>query len=87
MVMVTDGRATAGPDALARSRQAAQLLAAERVSSLVLDCETGRFRMGLAGVLADSLGAQYVPLTEVGAQSVLGAVATTRATTRKGRAA
>ena len=74
LVVVTDGRATAGSDALRRSRQVAELLAAERISSLVLDCETGRFRMGLAVVLAEMLVAQYVPLEEVGAQSLLGAV-------------
>ncbi len=74
LVVVTDGRATSGGDALSRSRRAAGLLAAEGVSSLVVDCETGRFRMGLAGVLAESLGAQYVPLGEVGAQSLAGAV-------------
>jgi len=74
LVVVTDGRATAGADALDRSRRAAGLLADERVSSLVLDCETGRFRMGLAALLARALAAQYVPLGEVGAQSLLGAV-------------
>ncbi|MET3803801.1 magnesium chelatase subunit D [Nakamurella sp. UYEF19] len=74
LVVVTDGRATAGPDALARSRQVAALLAAEQVSSLVIDCETGRFRMGLAGVLAQTLAAQYVPLGEVGAQALAGVV-------------
>ncbi len=74
LVVVTDGRATSGGDALSRSRRAAGLLAAEGVSSLVVDCETGRFRLGLAGRLAESLAAQYVPLGEVGAQSLAGAV-------------
>jgi len=74
LVVVTDGRATAGVDALDRSRRAAGLLAAERVSSLVLDCETGRFRMGLAALLAKALAAQHVALGEVGSESLLGAV-------------
>ncbi len=87
LVVVTDGRATAGPDALGRSRLAAGLLAADRVSSLVIDCETGRFRMGLAAVLAETLGAQYVPLGEVGAAALTGAVTKVRASTIRGRAA
>ena len=74
LVVVTDGRATSGPDALPRSRRAAALLAADRVSSLVVDCETGAFRMGLAGRLAEALTAQYVTLGEVGAASLAGAV-------------
>jgi len=52
LVVVTDGRATFGADALRRSHQAAGLLAASGVAALVLDCETGRFRMGLAARLA-----------------------------------
>ncbi len=82
LVVVTDGRATSGADALSRSRRVAELLAAERVSSLVIDCETGRFRMGLAGVLARTLAAQYVPLGEVAAQSLVGAVRDVRGSGR-----
>ena len=70
LVVVTDGRATAGPDALARSRRAAALLAEDRVSSLVLGCETGRFRMGLAAVLAAALQGRYAPLEDVDAASL-----------------
>ena len=78
LVVVTDGRATAGPDALARSRRAGALLAAEHVSSLVIDCEIGRFRMGLAAALAHSLTAEYVPLGEVAAQALTAAVRDSR---------
>ncbi|SDO24529.1 magnesium chelatase subunit D [Nakamurella panacisegetis] len=78
LVLVTDGRATSGPDALIRSRRAGALLAAEHVSSLVIDCETGRFRMGLAAALAQSLAAEYVPLGEVGAQALTAAVRDSR---------
>ena len=74
LVVVTDGRATAGADALARSRRAAALLAHDRVSSLVLDCETGRFRMGLAAVLATSLQGRYAPLEDVDAASLATAI-------------
>ena len=70
LVVVTDGRATSGPDAIARSLQAADHLAAQGVSSLVIDCETGRFRMGLAAALADRLRADHVPVGEVSAESI-----------------
>jgi len=69
-VVVTDGRATSGPDAITRSLQAADHLAAQGVSSLVIDCETGRFRMGLAAALAERLRADHVPVGEVSAESI-----------------
>ena len=74
LVLVTDGRATHGPDAVARSRRIAQRLRATGVASLVIDCETGKFRLGLAAVLSDHLGAQHVPVGELAVEAVLGAV-------------
>jgi magnesium chelatase subunit D len=82
LVVVTDGRATSGPDAVARSQRAAAELAADGVAALVLDCETGRFRLGLAGRLAEHLLAEYVPIDEVAAGVLTAAV-----TQRHGRAA
>lgn len=70
LVVVTDGRATAGPDPVGRSRQAAQLLAAQGVSSIVVDCETGRMRMGLARTLAEHMAAEYIALSELNAQAL-----------------
>ncbi|MCD2262280.1 magnesium chelatase subunit D family protein [Dietzia aurantiaca] len=70
VVVVTDGRATHGPDALARSRAAATGLASLGTTSVVVDCETGRFRMGLAAELAAQLGAEHVPLGEVTAEGL-----------------
>ncbi|TDQ55056.1 magnesium chelatase subunit D [Actinorugispora endophytica] len=89
LVVVTDGRATAGPDALARSLRAADHVAAEHVardglSVLVVDSETGRFRMGLAAVLAGRLGAEYTHVGEVSAESITSAVTGAAA---RGRAA
>ena len=86
LVVVTDGRATSGPDALLRSHRAAALLAASGVAALVLDCETGRVRMGLAARLADLLHADHAPIGEIGAQALTSAVAASRGTGR-GRAA
>ena len=74
VVIVTDGRATTGKDALERSRRAADYLAEQRIASLVVDCETGRFRMGLAAVLAEHLRGEYVALGAVLADDLTGLV-------------
>jgi magnesium chelatase subunit D len=80
LVVVTDGRATSGPDAVRRSHAAAELLTG--VTSVVMDCETGRMRLGLAAELAEHLGGEHVPLGEVAADSLADAVKS-----RLGRAA
>jgi magnesium chelatase subunit D len=80
LVVVTDGRATSGPDALARSARVAARLCHEGVESVVLDCETGRFRMGLAGRLAEQLGAEHLPVGELAASAIVGAARATRET-------
>lgn len=76
LVLVTDGRATYGPDAVERSRALARQIAGLGLATLVIDCETGRFRLGLAADLAADLRAQYVPLGEVSADALAGAVRT-----------
>lgn len=80
LVVVTDGRATSGPDAVARAQAAAGLLTG--VTTVVMDCESGKMRLGLAADLAAHLGADHVLLTDVAAESLADAV---RA--RTGRAA
>jgi magnesium chelatase subunit D len=70
LVVVTDGRATHGRDAVARSGRVADHLAAAGVASVVIDCETGRMRMGLARRLALRLGAEHVPVGEVSADAI-----------------
>ncbi|MGC7102254.1 putative cobaltochelatase [Amycolatopsis lurida] len=82
LVVVTDGRATSGSNAVARAHAAADLIARQGIASVVMDCESGRMRLGLAGELATRMGAEHVPLGEVAADSLAGAV---RA--RTGRAA
>ncbi|WP_349876451.1 VWA domain-containing protein [Micromonospora sp. HUAS YX12] len=74
LVVVTDGRATAGPDALGRAHRSARHLAASAVQSVVVDCETGRFRLGLAAQLAAHLRAEHMPLGEVTADGLTGVV-------------
>jgi len=70
LVIVTDGRATAGQDPVGRARQAAAHLVHEGVGSIVVDCESGRMRMGLAANLAEHLHAEHVPLAQVNAQAL-----------------
>ncbi|WUJ11518.1 VWA domain-containing protein [Actinoplanes sp. NBC_00393] len=56
LVLVTDGRATSGPDPL----RLAPLLAG--VATVVVDCESGPIRLGLARKLAAALKAEVMPL-------------------------
>ena len=80
LVLVTDGRATYGPNAVARSWLVADHLRRAGVASLVIDCESGRMSLGLAQTLSIHLGAQYLTAGEVGADQLVHAV-------RQGRAA
>nr|WP_229074115.1 VWA domain-containing protein [Actinoplanes sp. DH11] len=70
LVLVTDGRATSGPDPL----RVAPALAG--VSTVVVDCESGPIRLGLAGRLATGLKADIMPLEQLQA-SVLNSPAET----------
>jgi magnesium chelatase subunit D len=72
LVGVTDGRATSGPDAVRRAHAAAELLAG--TTAVVMDCETGPMRLGLAADLAVHLDGEHVPLGEIAADSLAGAV-------------
>ncbi|MEV4330697.1 putative cobaltochelatase [Streptomyces sp. NPDC049597] len=76
LVVVTDGRATArgAGDAFALALRAARLHAAEGTASVVVDCESGHVRLGLAGVLAGELGGTAVTLDELRADSIAGLV-------------
>ncbi|MFZ2528409.1 MAG: VWA domain-containing protein, partial [Rhodococcus sp. (in: high G+C Gram-positive bacteria)] len=74
LVVVTDGRATSGDDAVNRSLAIADTIAGRGIASVVLDSETGRFRMGLARRLAERLGAEYVPVGDVHADAITSAV-------------
>ena len=79
VVLVTDGRATAGRDALERARRIADAWG-ERAHTVVVDCESGRFRMGLAADLAARMGAEHVPLEHIAADRIVDVV-TDRTTT------
>ncbi|MGZ8758830.1 MAG: hypothetical protein ACXWXC_12930 [Aeromicrobium sp.] len=74
LVVITDGRATHGKGALERSQQVARRLGQSGVASLVIDCETGKFTMGLARELSSQLLGEYVPLGDVAAAALTTAV-------------
>jgi len=76
VVVLTDGRATGGPDPLGRARQAAARLVAEGSAAVVVDCETSYVRLGLAEQLARQLGAPAVHLAQLRADSLTDVVRT-----------
>ncbi len=70
VVVLTDGRATGGPDPLGRTRVAAARLVAEGAAAVVVDCETSFVRLGLAEQLAVHLGAPSVRLAQLRADDL-----------------
>ena len=70
LVVLTDGRATGGPDPVGRASAAADLLAAEGAAAVVIDCETSWVRLDLAGQLAGRLGARTVRLAQLRADGL-----------------
>ncbi|MFD0420165.1 putative cobaltochelatase [Streptomyces sp. NPDC127108] len=74
VVVVTDGRATGGVEPVERAGRAARLFAAEGQASVVVDCESGPVRLGLAGQLAGELGGTAVTLDGLRADSIAGLV-------------
>ncbi|MGW0035876.1 VWA domain-containing protein [Gordonia sp. NPDC003376] len=65
LVVLTDGRATAGADASQRARAAADLLGARGIDTVVVDCEQGMVRLGLAAELATHLRADLIPMAQL----------------------
>ncbi|MGW3324662.1 putative cobaltochelatase [Streptomyces virginiae] len=86
LVVVTDGRATSAGNVGGRTDSSprelaghsARLLQAGGVASVVVDCESGPVRLGLAGVLAQDLGGPAVTLDGLRADSLAGLVKNVR---------
>jgi magnesium chelatase subunit D len=76
VVVLTDGRATGGPDPLGRAREAAARLVAEGAAAVVVDCETSYVRLDLAEQLARQLGAPAVHLAQLRADNLSAVVRT-----------
>ncbi|GAA2982931.1 putative cobaltochelatase [Actinokineospora diospyrosa] len=87
LVVVTDGRATvavtrdgrSSGDAVGDAMRAAAALAADGVASVVVDCESGPVRLGLADKLTAALGGTGLRLEELSADAVAGVVRAARA--------
>lgn len=76
LVVITDARATFGPKPVERAQHIASSIAAQNISSLILDCESGTMRLGLAATLATYLHGEYLPIGEVAADTVTSAIRT-----------
>ncbi|MEU7369918.1 putative cobaltochelatase [Streptomyces hygroscopicus] len=92
LVVVTDGRATearrsGGATPVERAGRAARMLAGDGVASVVVDCESGPVRLGLAGALARELRGTPVTLDELRADSVTALVRDVRTVSTSRRAA
>ncbi|MEZ5211294.1 VWA domain-containing protein [Gordonia sp. (in: high G+C Gram-positive bacteria)] len=74
LVVLTDGRATAGPNAPERASAVADAIARGGISSLVVDCEQGMIRLGLAADLARRMGAEYVSMDSLAVSGLATAV-------------
>jgi magnesium chelatase subunit D len=64
LILVTDGRSTAGPD------PASVAPALSGIACVVVDCESGPVRLGLAARLAAALSARYLRLDELSADGL-----------------
>jgi magnesium chelatase subunit D len=60
VAVLTDGRATGRSDAFDRALAAARQVQRASVSAMVLDCESGGRRLGLARRLAEAMGATCI---------------------------
>ncbi len=73
LVLVSDGRATAGPDdrdPLVAAKEAAAEVRRRGVPAVVVDAEDGHTRLGLAAELAEAMGARYLTLSQLDAGAV-----------------
>jgi magnesium chelatase subunit D len=70
LVVVTDGRPTAGGE----PSTAAGNLRGDGIASVVVDCESGPVRLGLAAGLAQALGAEYLTLDGLSAERLADSV-------------
>jgi magnesium chelatase subunit D len=81
LVVLTDGRATGAPGALEEALEAARGLARDAagargsaMSTVVVDCESGPVRLGLAARVAGAAAGTVVTLDELTGESVAGLV-------------
>jgi magnesium chelatase subunit D len=77
LVVVTDGRATAGPKPFPAALAAAEVVARRRLPAVVVDVEpAGPASLGLAGRLATAMDARHLPLSDLRAEQLEAALRT-----------
>lgn len=76
IVLLTDGRATGRPGALDAALAASAAVRAAGVRALILDCETGHPRLGLADRLAVAMDADCVATDSLDPQTVTSLIGT-----------
>jgi magnesium chelatase subunit D len=88
LVLLTDGRANVamgassppdpensrGANPVEETKAIASLVKEKRIPSVVIDTELGFLRFGLARPIAEAMGAQYIKLDELGAETLAEAV-------------
>jgi magnesium chelatase subunit D len=74
VVVVTDGRSTSGPDPARAAALLAGRLEGGGGAAVVVDCEAGPVRLGLAATLALGLRATALRLEELGGDALAGVV-------------
>ncbi len=81
LVVLTDGRATVGlgGEPVRDACRAAALLAADGVATVVVDCESGPVRLGLAARIARAAAGELVGIGELSADGVTDLVRAARA--------
>ena len=81
LVVLTDGRATVGVNGepVRDACRAAALLAADGVATVVVDCESGPVRLGLAARIARAAAGELVGIGELSADRVSDVVRAARA--------
>jgi magnesium chelatase subunit D len=82
LVLVSDGRATAGPpgiEPLQAAIEAAGVVRRRGVASVVVDAEEGPTRLGLAAELASAMGARHLRLEQLSDTALAAAVQTSLA--------
>ncbi|MGH9276740.1 MAG: magnesium chelatase, partial [Acidimicrobiales bacterium] len=70
LVVITDGRATAGDDAVAEAHEAAARVRRRDIPAVIVDAEDGPTRLGLARELATAMGARLLPIAELSADAL-----------------
>ncbi len=88
LIVLTDGRATYasdGQDPLDAARSVASEIARRAVDAVVIDAETGMPRLGLAAELAQTMGATYLHIDNLGAARIEDVVRTHLASRTEGR--